>query len=216
MIKTLTVDGVRAAMLRQADAGGTPAADTEAVTRKLAEHILLDQSGAACDDEESAWGISYRIIRDKATDSPVDLPAFTYTYGQNADMDRMLACFGAKTLATNESSAARQGKDAVDAAGQMEAVAERFAGLAATPPQWVDRTREGGGGAKLDIPALAAAYVAVAAAAGQTKEYDTVFQKLTEDAKLRKTVNGIPEVRAEYLKRAGRPGKTLDEALSVL
>lgn len=214
MIKTLTVEGVRAAMLRQADAGGSPAADTEAVTRKLAEHGLLAQDGTVTEDEESAWGMTYKIVRDKATDTQVDLPPFTYTYGQNADADRMLAIFGAKTLATNESSAARQGKDAVDAAGQMEAVAERFALIQSG--QWVDRTREGGGGAKLDIPALAAAYVAVAAAAGQTKEYDTVFQKLTEDAKLRKTVNGIPEVRAEYLKRAGRPGKTLDEALSVL
>lgn len=188
------------------------AGDTEAVTRKLAEHGLLAADGTAVEDEEAAHGISYKIIRDKATGESVDLPAFTYTYGQNADMDRMLAIFGAKTLATNESSAARQSKEGdSSAAGQMEAVRERFALLGTG--KWVDRTREGVG-AKIDKDALAGAIVDVAAKAGKTLDYAVIREKLENDPIFVRTTRQVPAIATEYAARAGRPVKSLDDVLA--
>lgn len=217
MLKTLNT-GLLATAAQQAPDTGTAADDSEPVRVKLAEHSYLDANGAVCEDEESAYAAVYKIIRDKATGNAVDLPAFTYTFGQNADADRMLAIFGAKTLATNESSAARNRKDEpADAAAQMDAVAERFALLGTG--KWVDRTREGVG-AKVDKDALAAAIVAVseaAVAAGNRPapaDYAAVRQKLEEDPVFVRNARQVPDVANEYAKRAGRPVKSLDDVLA--
>lgn len=187
-------------------------ADSEPVRVKLAEHGLIGADGAVVEDEEVACGITYKIIRDKATGEAVDLPAFTYQYGQNADMDRMLACFGAKTLATNESSAARQSKEGdSSAAGQMEAVKERFALLGTG--KWVDRSREGVG-AKIDKDALAGAIVDVAAKAGKTLDYAVIREKLESDPVFVRTTRQVPAIATEYAARAGRPVKSLDDVLA--
>lgn len=188
------------------------AADTETLTRKLAEHGLIAADGTAVEDEEAAWGISYKIIRDKATGDAVDLAPVTYVFGQNPEADRMFACFGAKTLATNESSAARQSKEGdSSAAGQMEAVKERFA-LIGTG-KWVDRTREGVG-AKIDKEALAGAIVDVAAKAGKTLDYQVIRDKLESDPIFVRTTRQVPAIATEYAARAGRPVKSLDDVLS--
>jgi hypothetical protein len=198
----------------QAEAEGSGETDTEVVRTKLAEHGYVAADGTPVGDEESAHGISYKIIRDKATGEAVDLPAFVYLYGKNADLDRMLANFGAKTLATNESSAARQSKEGdSSAAGQMEAVKERFALLGTG--KWVDRTREGVG-AKIDKDALAGAIVAVAAAAGKTVDYAAVRQKLEEDPVFVRATRQVPAIATEYASRAGRPAKSLDDVLGDL
>lgn len=199
--------------LMQAETGGDAGGDTEVVTRKLAEHLLIGADGNSVDDEESAVGISYKIIRDKATGESVDLPAFTYTHGQNPDADRMLALFGAKTLATNESSAARNSKDGGGAADQMEAVRERFALIASG--KWVDRSRDGVG-AKIDKDALAAAIVAVAAAANKQLDMLVVRQKLEDDPAFVKATRQVPAIATEYANRAGRPAKSLDDVLAGL
>lgn len=199
---------------KQAETGaGAGEGDTEVVTRKIAEHGLIGQDGTVVEDEESAFGITYKIVRDKATGEAVDLPAFTYTYGQNPDMDRMLSIFGAKTLATNESSAARNSKESGSAQDQMAAVQERFALLGTG--KWVDRTREGVG-AKIDKDALAGAIVAVATAAGKTLDYAIVRQKLEEDAAFVRATRQVPAIATEYANRAGRPAKSLDDVLAGL
>lgn len=188
------------------------AGDSEPVRVKLAEHGLIAADGTAVEDEEVAHGITYKIVRDKATGEAVDLPAFTYTYGQNADADRMLALFGAKTLATNESSAARQSKEGdSSASGQMDAVRERFALLGTG--KWVDRTRDGVG-AKIDKDALAGAIVAVATAAGKTVDYATIREKLESDPVFVRTTRQVPAIATEYANRAGKPVKSLDDVLA--
>lgn len=200
-------------MNMQADTGSgtgttesTAKADVETATRKVADHGLIDAQGGKVEDEESATGISYQVVG--------SAKPFTWQYGANPDADRMLAIFGAKTLATNESSAARNRKeDPADADGQMEAVAERFALLATG--KWVDRTREGVG-AKIDKDALAGAIVQVASAAGKTVDYAVVRQKLEEDPVFVRATRQNAEIAAEYAKRAGRPVKTLDDVLSGL
>jgi hypothetical protein len=199
----------------QADAGEsagateTAGADTEPAKRKVADHWLIDADGNKVDDEEVATGIGYQVVGSKAP--------FTFQTGQAAGTAAaMLAVFGAKTLATNESSAARNRKDdPADADGQMEAVAERFA-LIGTG-KWVDRTREGVG-AKIDLDALAGAIIAVAEAADPSKvpDYAKVRQKLEEDVGFRKTVRQVPAIATEYANRAGRPAKTLADALGDL
>ncbi len=206
---------IKAAVTMQAATGGAAGGDVEPVTRKLAEHGYIGQDGTAVEDEEVAFGITYRIIRDKATGEAVDLKPFTYTYGANPDADRMLAIFGAKTLATNESSAARNGKDGNSAQDQMDAVGERFALLGTG--KWVDRTRDGVG-AKIDLDALAGAIIAVAEQADPNKvpDYAKVRQKLEEDLTFRKTVRQVPAIATEYANRAGRPAKTLADALGDL
>ena len=184
----------------------TGSGDTETVKRKVADHGLIAADGSKVEDEESAQGISYQVVGSKA--------AFTWQYGQSPDADRMLAIFGAKTLATNESSAARNRKeDPADADGQMEAVKERFALLATG--KWVDRTREGVG-AKIDKDALAGAVVQIATNAGKTVDYAAVRQKLEEDPIFVRAVRSNSEIAAEYARRAGRPQKTLDDVLAGL
>lgn len=191
----------------QAETGaGTADTETETVKRKVADHGLVDAAGAKVEDEESATGISYQVVGSKAP--------LVWQHGQNADADRMLAIFGAKTLATNESSAARNRKDdPADADGQMEAVSERFALLGTG--KWVDRTREGVG-AKIDKDALAGAIVAVAATAGKTVDYAAVRQKLEEDPAFVRATRQVPAIATEYASRAGRPAKSLDDVLGDL
>jgi hypothetical protein len=111
-------------MIARQSPGESGAAETVSGKKRQAKHELVDAQGNVLGDdadETAAWGIRYSLLA---------LPgkSFTYIYGQNADCDRMLANFGAKTLATNETSAARNSdKGEASAVEQLDAVVDRFA-----------------------------------------------------------------------------------------
>lgn len=189
--------------------------ETEVVKRKVAEHDLIDAAGTVVEEEEAATGIRYTLLANQQ--------AFEYQFGKSADADRMLALFGAKTLATNETSQARNSaKGAAGADEQIQAVRDRFALI--STGQWVDRTREGVG-AKIDKDALTEAIIRVQIAAGAktlkgevvTAELAaagykaTLRQKLEDDATYVRKARQVPAVASEYSAIVGRQVATLDD-----
>lgn len=194
-------------VMMQAETGAAAAGDEEPVKRKVANHRLVNAAGETVENEEEATGIGYQVVGSQAE--------FIWQSGGTAgDALTMLAVFGAKTLATNESSAARNRKeDPADSDGQMEAVKERFALI--NTGKWVDRSRDGVG-TKIDLDQLAGAIVDVAQAAGKTADYAALRQKLEEDPNFKKVVQQVAAIKSAYAKRVGRVEKTLDEALGDL
>lgn len=182
--------------------------------KAVAKHELLDSASAICEKEEDAHGMRYTLLANGET--------FDYVCGANADADRMLAVFGAKTLATNETSQARNSaKGAASADEQIQAVRDRFATLATGV--WVDRSREGG--AKVDKDALAEAICQVQVGAGaKTKAGDLITddfvaagykalvrQKLEDDQAFLRTARNMPAVTAAYAALVGRSVATVDD-----
>jgi hypothetical protein len=181
--------------------------------RRQAKHELVDAQGNVLGDdgtEVEAHGIRYTLLA--LTEKP-----FTYIYGQNADADRMLACFGAKTLCTNETSAARNNdKGEASPAEQMDAVVDRFSLLATG--QWVDRT--GGVGAKINKDALAEAICQQLVEDGKATNEQIeqgykakVRAKLEDDAvyaRKSRTHNGVA---AKYAAIVGRSSATTDDLM---
>jgi len=186
--------------------------DTEtAVTKKaVAKHFLLNASGDVVENETDATGIRYQQL------STGD----TFDYQITDAAKTMLAVFGAKTLATNESSQVRNNpKGAGGDAEQMEAIRNRFALL--DQGEWVDRTREGGGAVNKDWLAEAIVLVMLEdqriteeQAAGDAKA--KVRQKLEDDAIYLKNSRQHPRVTANYAKLAGRVVKTTDDLMSAI
>jgi len=183
--------------------------DEEPAKRQVAKHELLDSAGNLVDDEEKANGARYTLL---GNNQSVD-----YQYGKSANMDRMLAIFGFKTLATNESSQARNNpKGGGSHDEQIGAVRERIAGLESGI--WVDRTREGV--AKIDKDALAEALCRVFVASGKKTDAEiaggykaTVRQKLEDDAAYARGARQNPAVSAEYSAIVGRQVKTVDDLM---
>lgn len=182
---------------------------------KVAEHDFIDATGTALDNEDAATSIEndaqgyrYTLLANGET--------FDWYWSQANDTEkRLLALFGAKTLATNETSQVRNNiKGAGSAAEQMEALRERFAML--RNGQWVDRTREPGV-AKIDKKALAGAIVDVLIAKGKIQESDrdttfaTKFQQLEEDATYMRKARLVPEVSTAYAARVGKQTVSVDD-----
>jgi hypothetical protein len=181
------------------------------VTRKaVAKHFLLDANGDVTEDETKATGIRYTQIASGET--------FDYQVSEAAKL--MLATFGAKTLATNESSQVRNNpKGAGGDAEQMEAIKNRFALL--DQGEWVDRTREGGATVNKDW--LAEAIILVMLADGKITDEQAggdakakVRQKLEDDKAYVTTARQHPRVAAEYSKLAGRVVKTTDDLMAAI
>lgn len=177
-------------------------ADAEPLKRKVAEHYLIDAAGATVESEEEATGIGYKLLA--LADQP-----FTYQIpgAKAGDPQTMLAIFGAKTLATNETSQARNNsKGAASPQEQRDAVAERFALI--ETGKWIDRTREGVG-AKVDKDALA---MAIKEANPQlTRTVEEVRAKLESDPTYLRNARQVGEVAAAYARIVGRPTKTVDD-----
>lgn len=180
------------------------------VTRKaVAKHFLLDAQGNVTEDETKATGIRYQQIASGET--------FDYQVSEEAKL--MLATFGAKTLATNESSQVRNNpKGAGGDAEQMEAIKNRFALL--DQGEWVDRTREGGA---VNKDWLTEATIQVMLEDGKITEEQAagdakakVRQRIEEDANYVKIVRQHPRVTANYAKLAGRVVKTTDDLMGAL
>lgn len=190
---------------------GSDVTETKVTRAKVAEHSLIDAVGAPVDDEESAAGISYKLIENGET--------FTWSYETASEASRkMLALFGAKTLATNETSQARNNqKGAASADDQIAAVRERFALI--DSGTWIDRTRDGVG-AKVDKDALAEAVCRVLIEAGKKTQDEcdtgykaTVREKLETDATFVRTTRQVPAVAQAYSAIVGRVTKTVDDLL---
>jgi hypothetical protein len=182
--------------------------DTETVKRAVAKHELLDANGAVVENEEEATGIRYTLLANGQS--------FDWQHGQNPDADRMIAIFGAKTLATNESSAMRNStKGAATPDEQIDAVRERFALI--LTGKWIDRTREGVG-AKIDLDALANAICNVQVAEGKyteeqvkTEKLAATRQKLEDDKSWARGARQVPKFAAEYAKIKGAATKSVDD-----
>jgi len=117
----------------------------------------------------------------------------------------MLAIFGAKTKATNEASRVRNGlKGSVDE--EFEAIDEVFTNI--TNGVWREKA-EGGGGSRTDKGLLAIVLVEMLGerAQGTAVEYQNRLE--TEDGYLRKVLSN-DAIKAEYRKRAGKTGPTID------
>lgn len=195
------------------DDGETTVTITKAARAK---HELLDASGAVVEDEEKATGIRYTLLANNQT--------FDWQSGLAAGTPAtMIAVFGAKTLATNETSAARNNaKGGASPDEQMQAVRDRFALV--DGGQWVDRTREGVG-ARVDKDALAEAICRVKIAAGAKAKDGTQFtdetvaaglkakvrQMLEDDANLVRTARQVPDVAQAYAAIVGRQTKSIDD-----
>lgn len=181
--------------------------DQEPTKRQVAKHSLLDASNAVVEEMEQGTGIRYLDIASGKT--------FDYQLKANSDGLRMLALFGARTLATNEASAARQ-KDG-DSADQLTAITERFALI--DTGVWVDRTREGG--PRIDQAVLATAVINVMVGGGkvQETERDARYAKLLEnwaaDPKKVNVAHSVPQVRDEYAKLTGKTARSIDDLAAM-
>jgi hypothetical protein len=183
----------------------------EQTKRAVAKHALLATDGAVVEDFEDAHGIRYTDLAS----------GITYDFiPKNPNTLRMLAIFGARTLATNEASAARQ-KDG-SSQDQIDAIAARFDYMESNNA-WVDRTREVG--ARWDIPTLAKAAVNVAVAEGKLPAGDAEAA-LKAEARFTDLMNGdkakvaairaVAGVEAEYKKLQGKTAKTADDLAAML
>ena len=179
--------------------------ESKAPRKKVAEHWLIDANGATVEDEKLATGIGYKLV---------DLPDQPFTFqvpgAIPANPQTMLAIFGAKTLATNESSQARNNpKGEASAQEQMDAVRERFALIESG--EWIDRSREGGVGAKIDKDALAMAMKEVKPDSKST--VNEIRARLETDVVLLRNARQVPEIAAVYARIVGKPTKTVDDLL---
>jgi hypothetical protein len=203
------------AVLQQAPETAGVATETETVEitkAKRANHELLNAAGEVVENEEEATGIRYTLLANNQS--------FDYQTGLEAGKgSTMLAIFGAKTLATNETSAARNNsKGAASADEQMDAVRERFAIIA--EGKWVDRTREGVG-AKVDLDALAEAICRVLIAEGKSTQADVdggykakVRAKLDDDKTYARKARSYAPVAAAYAELVGKTSATVDDLLA--
>jgi hypothetical protein len=201
---------IAAALLQAPDAPTSSAeGDTETVKRAVAKHELLDTAGNVVDEEELATGIRYTLLANNQS--------FDFQSGMEpGKRETMLAIFGAKTLATNETSALRNStKGGATPDEQIDAVRERFALL--ETGKWVDRTREGVG-AKIDLDALANAICNVMVAEGkytaeqvQTEKMAATRKKLDDDKAFARKARQHPPFAAEYAKIKGAATVTTDD-----
>lgn len=203
--------GLMASVALQAPESGAAdgAADTEIVKAKVAKHELLDAAGAVVEDEELATGIRYTLLANSQT--------FEWQSGQAPGSEiTMISVFGAKTLATNESSAMRNStKGAATPDEQIDAVRSRFALI--KTGQWLDRTREGVG-AKVDLDRLANAICNVMVAEGKYTEDQVkaeklaaTRQKLDDDKAFARKARQHPPFAAEYARLGGAAQVTVDD-----
>jgi len=176
--------------------------------KQVAKHVLLDASSSEVEKEEQATGIMYTLVA---------LPASPFKFQSGmapGERNTMLNVFGAKTLATNQSSAARNNaKGEASPAEQLTAIVERFKLL--ETGIWVDRTREVG--AQVDLDAMATAIVEVMLAAGKATEetkddvYATRRQRLEEDKDYVRSVKLNPDVAAAYAAIKGKVAASVDD-----
>lgn len=185
----------------------TNAADSK---RKVADHFLLDSAGNVTKRMEEAVGIRYVSV--DAPDKPFEFKFDNATPGSALVM---LALFGAKTKATNEASRVRNGEGG-GADEQLGAIEEVFEQL--SKGVWREKA-EGGGGSRIDWAMVAEVLHGIlgAKASGDVAHYASrLGSGAPADAldaaqtAYRKQVWSNDAVKAEYRKRTGKTGATVD------
>ena len=166
---------------------------------RVAKHELLNAAGEVTTKWEEAAGIRYTDIG-----SGLTFQQMCSDLSQQALLST--SCFGMRTLATNEASAARNGQDATGSE-QVDAIAERFAGITSDPMQWTSGTREGG--PRIDHDRLAEAVANVMVKGGTWQEADKadkgakVLATMKADAKKVAVFRSLEGVEAEYKRLKG-------------
>lgn len=173
----------------------TEVADAPAKTRAIAKHGYVDASGTAVDQIEKATGNSYV---DLATGKQI-LNVFDIK-GDDKELARILmfACFGWRTLATNEASAWRQAAERGDEdlePDQAAAIESRMEQIASGT--WRERGEGSPRGPKYDPVVMANALVAVLGdkAAGDAAHY---HERYTTDKSYAAKVRSNTSVMAKY------------------
>jgi hypothetical protein len=165
---------------------------------RIADHDYLDSAGNVVTDEESAQGYSYTLKSNP--DNP-----FVWDYSKASDAGkRMLALFGAKTLATNVTSGLRnkdEGAAEPTADEQLAAVVKRFELI--QNGQWTSGEREGGVGYNADGLTEALCLFMVESGKKTQVEVDEGWkakarQRIDEDPAYVKQVRGNPQIQAHY------------------
>lgn len=153
-----------------------------------AAHDWIDANGTVVNAVEQATGTRYTS---KESGAAVDLQVASLP----AQSQLWLACFGMRTLATNEASAARNGQGE-GPAEQLAAIAERHA-LLQKGEMFVDRSREGGG-FRVNADALSKALADVQvktkriARDGHAAKAAEIFAKIATDDQGVSTLAGKP------------------------
>lgn len=194
--------------------------ETDTPKRKIAEHTLLGADGSKVETEEEARGYSYKLLANNET--------FEWKWDDAPEAERiMLAIFGAKTLATNEVSQVRNGKEFKDSDDPaqydkgIEALRARFADI--RDGKWMDRTSTAGT-TRVNKDYLAEAICTVLVNAGKKTDDEvaagykaTVRDRLESDNEWMTKVRKQPDVAAEYARIAGKTAKatmTVDDLLT--
>jgi hypothetical protein len=178
----------------------TVSADKSGTKVRRAEHVLIDGNGNAVDEEVDAQGYTYKVLGASQD--------FTWKWSDaNDDERRMLALFGAKTLATNVASGKRQ-KDGDDMDGQMDAVVARFANI--RKGQWTEPGEGGGFAIKPELLAQAINNVRQAMGKAVT-DVGELMKRIAEETGYSAKARKVPEVAAEYARLAGRSTVTIDD-----
>lgn len=195
-------------------------ADEEDSKRKVAIHAYTGANGESVELEEQAFGITYTLLRDKENADAGYLPPVIWNWNDASESARrMFAIFGAKTLATNESSQVRNNKKLKDTPeggpeAQRQAVVDRFARVESG--EWMDRT-ESARGPAIDKDALAGSIVDVKvserkiAESERDDDYARVRQRLEDDPVYLKKARNFPAVAMAYAKRKGLTVTTVDD-----
>jgi hypothetical protein len=179
----------------------TNAATASDKVERKAKHELIDSAGGAHTSIDKAIGIRYTDLAANQT--------FEYLIpgAQAGSPLTMLALFGAKTKATNETSRVRNGKNGgvSNSQEELEALDEVFASI--TDGVWREKA-EGGGGTRTDKDLLATVLIELlgAGAKGDVAHY---VQRFTDDvAYMRKVLKS--DAGEEYRKRAGKAGPAVE------
>ena len=175
-----------------------PAAPAPTVeSSRIAEHGYLDADGNTVEDIEKATGISYK---DRASGK-----AFVFQTGGTAgEIVTMFAIFGAKTRAGNTASAARskRARDAAYVQGDVAYIVEVFAET--KTGQWAVSGEGAGRKPTIDIAILKAALLEYAAMSGREMNEEALTAKLASDLAYRNGAFANADVKAIYLRLAGK------------
>lgn len=159
--------------------------------RGKAEHGYIGPDGMVVDKIEAATGISYKNL---ATGR-----VFTYQIpgAMPGSPGTMIGIFGAKTLATNCTSAVRNSKDDPGTPEDEDAaLVERFGDI--KQGDW-GVERGGGGGRAIDLELLLEALARQFKAEKKPFDGEKYRAKLADDEVYRKKVYGLDSVKARYL-----------------
>jgi hypothetical protein len=163
----------------------------------VAKHEFIDDNGNVVEGIENAKGIRYT---DRASGK-----GFDYLIKPKGMM--MLAIFGAKTKATNETSRVRNGKNggASNPVEELEALDEVFESI--DNGVWREKA-EGGGGSRTDKGLLATVLIELlgAGAKGDVAHYVSRFE--ADKTYMQKVLKS--DAGAEYRARAGKAGPAVD------